>query len=270
LPASNPHRNEEEGVMGARWGWALIGGVAAGALAVGIAAMVDDGASPVAAQTTTPTTGGEGSSAPRTVTVSASGTASGTPDTAVVQLGVQTQAAKANDALDLANENAQQLLDALKVSGVEKKDITTTNVSLYPQYSNDGKTITGYQASNTVMVKIRDVAKTGAIMDAAAGVVGDEITLQGVSFVIDDTGALRDAARQDAVGKAKAQADQLAAAAGLEVGKVLALTEGSTGSVPPMPYAEAAGGARDAASVPIEPGQQELDVSVTVVYELTD
>jgi uncharacterized protein YggE len=248
----------------------LIGGVVAGALAAGIVAMVDDGASPVGAQTTTPTTGGEGSSAPRTVTVSADGSASGTPDTALVQLGVQTQAAKANDALDLANENAQQLLDALKVSGVEKKDITTTNVSLYPQYSNDGKTITGYQASNTVMVKIRDVAKTGAIMDAAAGVVGDEITLQGVSFVIDDTGALRDAARQDAVSKAKTQADQLAAAAGLKVGKVLALTEGSAASTPPIAY-PAAGGARDAAeSVPIEPGQQQLDVTVTVVYELTD
>jgi uncharacterized protein YggE len=256
--------------MGARWGWALIGGVVAGALAVGIVAMVDDGATPVGAQTTTPTAGGEVSTAPRTVTVSADGTASGTPDTAIVQLGVQTQAAKANDALDLANENAQQLLDALKVGGVEKKDVTTTNVSLYPQYSNDGKTITGYQASNTVMVKIRDVSKTGAIMDAAAGVVGDEITLQGVSFVIDDTGALRDAARQDAVAKAKAQADQLAAAAGLKVGKVLALTEGSAAS-PPMPYPAAGGAARDAAaSVPIEPGQQQLDVSVTVVYELTE
>jgi uncharacterized protein YggE len=122
------------------------------------------------------------------------------------------------------------------------------------------------------MVKIRDVSKAGTIMDAAAGVVGDEITLQGVSFTIDDTGALRVAARQDAVAKAKAQADQLAAAAGLKVGKVLALNEGVVNPMQPLPYPPlAAGAARDAASsVPIEPGQQQLDVSVTVVYELTE
>src|SRR5262245_19969407 len=112
--------DEGGGAMGARWGWALIGGVVAGALAVGIVAMVDDGASPVAAQTTTPTTGGEASAAPRTVTVSADGTASGTPDTAIVQLGVQTQAAKANDDLDMAEGDAQELLDALRDSGLEK------------------------------------------------------------------------------------------------------------------------------------------------------
>ena len=72
--------------------------------------------------------------------------------------------------------------------------------------------------------------------------------------------------------KAKAQADQLASAAGLKVGKVLALNEGGVAPVQPLAYPPlAAGGARDAASsVPIEPGQQQLDVSVTVVYELTD
>jgi uncharacterized protein len=262
--------------MSARWGWALVAGAVAGALAVGVVAALDEGAPSAGAQETTTTAaagGGSGTDAApvRTVTVTGNGSASGTPDTAIAQLGVQTQAAKANDALDQANAKAQQLLDALKFGGVNKKDITTTNVSLYPQVSNDGHTITGYQASNTVMVKIRDVSKAGTIIDAAAGVVGDEITLQGVSFTIDDTGALRDAARQDAVAKAKAQAGQLAAAAGLKVGKVIALNEGGVSPMPPVPYLEAGGAAdRASASVPIEPGQQELDVSVTVVYELTE
>jgi uncharacterized protein YggE len=255
----------------------LVAGAVAGALAVGVVAAVDDGPQSAGAQETTTTTiagggaGGNGTKPVRTVTVTGEGTASGTPDTAIAQLGVQTQAAKANDALNQANAKAQELLDALKFGGVDKKDITTTNVSLYPQYANDGHTITGYQAANTVMVKMRDVAKAGTIIDAAAGVVGDEITLQGVSFMIDDTGALRSAARADAVAKAKAQADQLAGAAGLKVGKVISLNEGSASPVPPMPYlqADAAAGA-PAASVPLEPGQQQLDVYVTVVYELTE
>ena len=87
-------------------------------------------------------------------------------------------------------------------------------------------TITGYQAGNTVSATIRDVTKAGTIIDAAAGVVGDQITLQGVSFTIDDTGSLRQAARDDAVAHAKSQADQLAAATGLKVGKVVSIVRG--------------------------------------------
>ena len=263
--------------MGARWGWALAAAVAAGATAVAVAAVVDDGPRPAGAQATTTTTapgagGGSGSNAPlRTVTVTAEGTASGTPDTAVVQLGVQTQAGSAKDALDQANQKASQLLDALKFSGVKPEDITTTNVFVYPQYANNSQTITGYQAGNSVSATIRDVSKAGAIIDAAAGVVGDQITLQGVSFNIDDTGSLRKTARDDAVAHAKSQADQLAAATGMKVGKVVSIVEGSVPNIPVV-YADASAPATTAAGsapVPLQPGQQELNLSVTVVYELT-
>ena len=264
--------------MGARWGWALAAAVAAGAVAVTVLAVVDDGPQPAGAQATTTTTvpgaggGGSATNAPlRTVTVTAEGTASGTPDTAVVQLGVQTQAASAKDALDQANQKAAQLLDALKFGGVKPEDITTTNVFVYPQYGTEGQKITGYQAGNSVSATIRDVTKAGAIIDAAAGVVGDQITLQGVSFNIDDTGRLRQAARDDAVAHAKSQADQLAAATGLAVGKVVSIVEGSVPDIP-LVYADAAAPATTAAGsmpVPLQPGQQELNLSVTVVYELT-
>jgi len=261
--------------MGARWVWALVAAVAAGVTAV---AVVDGGPQAADAQATTTTTapsgggGGSGTNAPlRTVTVTAEGTASGTPDTAVVQLGVQTQAASAKDALEQANQKAAQLLDALKFGGVKPDDITTTNVFVYPQYGNNGQTITGYQAGNSVSATIRDVTKAGTIIDAAAGVVGDQITLQGVSFNIDDTGSLRQAARDDAVAHAKSQADQLAAATGLKVGKVVSIVEGA---VPNIPLVYAAAGApattaADSMPVPLQPGQQELNLSVTVVYELT-
>ena len=261
--------------MSTRWGWALLGGVMAGAVAVAVVAAIDDGPQPAAAQQTTTTvstgTGGTSGAVPlRTVTVTADGTASGTPDTAIVQLGVQTQAASAKAALTSANEKASLLLDTLKSSGIKPEDITTTNVFVYPQYASDGRRITGYQAGNTVSVKIRDVTKAGTIIDAAAGVVGDEIVLQGISFAIDDTGALRQAAREDAVKNTKSQADQLAAASGLKVGPVVSIIEGSVpSSFPPVPLVERA--ASDAGgSVPLEPGQQELNLSVTIVYELTD
>jgi uncharacterized protein YggE len=261
--------------MQARWAWAVGAAFVAGVVAVGVVAAIDDGPDPADAQETTTTTATGGGSAGttssdtlRTVTVTADGTASGTPDTAIVQLGVHTRAESANEALDLANQKATDLLAALDFGGVEKEDITTTNVFVYPQYGNDGRQITGYEAGNTVSVKIRDIENAGTIIDATAGVVGDEIVLEGVSFTIDDTGPLREAARADALTNAKAQAEQLASASGLSLGDVVSIVEGS---VPEIPIFRAETAAADAAggSVPLEPGQQELNLAVTVVYELT-
>jgi uncharacterized protein YggE len=261
--------------MRARWVWAVGAAFVAGVVAVGVVAAIDDGPQPADAQETTTTTATGGGTAGtsdsnplRTVTVTADGTASGTPDTAIVQLGVRTRADSANEALDLANQKATDLLAALDFGGVEKEDITTTNVFVYPQYGNDGRQVTGYEAGNTVSVKIRDIENAGSIIDAAAGVVGDEIVLEGVSFTIDDTGALREAAREDALTNARTQAEQLASASDLSLGDIVSIVEGS---VPEIPVFRAETAAADAAggSVPIEPGQQELNLAVTVVYELT-
>jgi uncharacterized protein len=263
--------------MQARWAWAVGAAFVAGVVAVGVVAAIDDGPEPADAQetTTTTATGGGGTAGTsddsnplRTVTVTADGTASGTPDTAIVQLGVRTRAESANEALDLANQKATDLLAALDFGGVEKEDITTTNVFVYPQYGNDGRQITGYEAGNTVSVKIRDIENAGTIIDATAGVVGDEIVLEGVSFTIDDTGALREAAREDALTNARTQAEQLASASDLSLGDIVSIVEGS---VPQIPVFRAEATAADAAagSVPLEPGQQELNLAVTVVYELT-
>jgi len=260
--------------------WVAAGGAVVVVAAVVAVVALAGRSRPASAQTGTSTTGpsttgtgttgaGAAPGAPiRTITVSGDGTASGRPDTATVQLGVQVRAAKATAALEAANGKAQQLLDTLKISGVKPDDITTTNVSLYAQTANDGHTVTGYEAGNTVMAKIRDVGRAGVIIDAAAASVGDDISLQGVSFSIDDTGAMRAAARREAVAAAKAQAEQLASASGRHVGSIISLSEGTT-APPPLAYAAGTVPAADAGSrVPLEPGQQQLDVAVTVVYEL--
>ena len=174
--------------MSARWGWALVGGVVAGALAVGVVAAVDDGPQPAAAQTTT-TSAAEGGSGGSTATAAAHRHGDGRRHGLGHARHRHRPAGRPDAGLrrpttrwTRPTRRPAQLLDTLKFSGVKKEDITTTNVFVYPQYSSDGRTITGYQAGNTVSVKIRDIAKAGTIIDAAAGVVGDEIVLQGVSL----------------------------------------------------------------------------------------
>jgi uncharacterized protein YggE len=153
---------------------------------------------------------------------------------------------------------------------VPKEDIQTSNVSLYPNYSQSGQTITSYTAENSVTVTVRDVTKAGPVIDAASGAVGDELSLGGISFSIDDPEPLRVDARANAVEQARTQAEQLAELSGGELGDVLAITDGSVQVDPPIIYERAAAdtGAEGAAA-PIEPGSQEVTVNVTVTFELT-
>ncbi len=254
----------------------LVGGIALGAaaLAVAITAGPDSSARPAAASAATdPPSGGDTTTTPvgatRTITVMGEGIVKGKPDVMTINLGVQTRDNTANGALDQANEKATQLIATLKGAGVQPDDITTTDVSIYPQYDSAGQHVVGYNASYQVVARFKDLTKAGEVIDAAASAVGDAITLGGVSFSIDDTGALKQQARVGAVNAAKAQADQLSAAAGTKVGRVLTINETSFAMPYPQYYAGAPAAA-DKASTPIEPGTQQVSLNVTVVYELVD
>lgn len=256
----------------ARWIGLVVGGVALGAAAVAIVAAVDDGPAPSDASTPAvarPAQESGESTARRTITVSGRGTATGTPDTADVWIGVQSEARTANAALDGANESAAALLAVLEGAGIDEADIRTTSVSLYPRYDNSGRLIVGYVASNDLTVTVRELDRLGRVLDAATGLVGDNIRIGGVSLYIDDTDTLESEARADAIADARQSADEYAAAAGVEVGQVLSISEVTT-PVVPSPYAydlaDAEGGRAD--EVPIAPGSQELELSVTVVYEI--
>jgi len=204
----------------------------------------------------------------RTVTVQGTGTVEGTPDLLTLNLGVQVQASKATAALDGANQKAQALIDTLVAAGVAKADIATSNLSVWPDMAYPANKITGYTASNTVTAKLRQIDKAGAVIDAAASSVGDAITLGGISLSIDDTSALSAKARDLAVQQAHAQADQLAKAAGVSVGKVVSISEVAQ-AVSPVYYGGKADTAAGSASpVPIQPGTQTVELQVTVVYEL--
>lgn len=205
---------------------------------------------------------------PSTITVRATGEAEGRPDLLTVVLGVQTRAASAQDALGQNNELATKLLERLREGGVQEQDVQTSGLSINPTYDNQGG-ITGYEVANTVTARLRDLTTAGSLIDAAASVAGDAIRIQGLSFSIDDTSELLGAAREDAVTRARRQAEQLASAADLRLGRVRSIEE-SPPATPPMPYAfDTATEGASAASVPLAPGSQELTLHLTVVFEVT-
>ncbi len=195
----------------------------------------------------------------------------GTPDTLRVVLGVETRSASAKDALAANNDKANALVDTLKSKGVEAKDIQTSQLSIHPTYDDKGQRITGYQVNNTVTATLHDIAGAGALIDVAAGAVGDAVRVQSIGFSIDDDSALKAEARTQAVQLAKLQAEQMAKAAGVELGAIRFISEVPASS--PMPYYDqlaegraAPGAAKSAA--PILPGQQELSLTVDVVWDI--
>jgi uncharacterized protein YggE len=199
----------------------------------------------------------------------AEGEVTRTPDLATISAGVVTQAASASAAM---SENAQRMsaaIAALKKAGVADRDIQTSSINLSPQYrygENMPPVLTGYQASNQVSVRFREIKRAGAILDALVAVGANQIN--GPSFGVDKPEAALDEARTAAIAKARARADLYARAAGMSVKRILSISESGGGyTPPPMPMVmmRAEGKAADTS---IEAGEQKLSVTVSVSFEL--
>lgn len=193
-----------------------------------------------------------------------------TPDIATISAGVVTQAASAAQAM---GENARRMaaaVAALRKAGVADRDIQTSSLNLNPQYrygENMPPVITGYQASNQVTVRFRDIRRAGAILDALVAVGANQIN--GPSFNVDKPEAALDEARSAAIAKARARADLYARAAGLSVKRILTISEGGYAPPPPMPMPMMRSMEANAkADTAIEAGEQKLAVSVAVSFEL--
>jgi len=199
----------------------------------------------------------------RTITVTGTGEVHGTPDVADLVLGVSGRAGSAAEVMSRIGDRAQKVIGALHDTGVSDDDIQTADLSVNPVYDDDGN-VKGYEASNTVTVRIRDLGKAGAIVDAAAATAGDDIRVQGITFSIDDDSALLATARTKATKRARAQAGQLASGADVEVGEVRSITE----STSTLPLTYAADAAAKAASTPVMPGSQTISVQATVVFAI--
>jgi uncharacterized protein len=194
----------------------------------------------------------------KTITVSGDGSVTAVPDRATFGFSIETRAKTASAALAQNSTDAAAVIAALKDAGVTSANIQTSQVSLNPQTSQDGTTIVGYAASNSVTVRTA-LASAGKIVDAAVGAGANGVS--GPSLDVSDQASLYRDALHKAVDNAKLKAQALADATGLSLGAVLTVTEG--GSATPFPIGDkmsAVGG------VPIEAGTQQIQASVTITY----
>ena len=202
----------------------------------------------------------------RQVTVVGQGEVKGKPDTASVQIGVETEAPVAKDALAKNTEQAQALQDKLKALGVAEKDIQTSNFSINPTYGSDSRQVTGYHVGNMVTVKIRQLDQAGTLLDQVVQAGANSI--YGISFSVENPEALLDQARKAAIENAKARATQLAGASGSAVGDVLVISENIGAQPIPMPMMARAEGAVASQAAPVQPGEQSFSVDVQVTFGL--
>jgi uncharacterized protein YggE len=191
------------------------------------------------------------------------------PDVATVTAGVVSQAADAAGAVRDNAARMSRVLAALKRAGVADRDVQTANLSLAPQYrytQNEAPVITGYQASNNVTIRFRDIGKAGTILDALVATGANQIN--GPDLMIDDPAAALDEARVDAMAKAKARAELYARATGLRIKRILSITE--AGDMPrPVPVMmRAAAAPPEYADSKVMAGEQSVGVTVSVRYEL--
>ena len=196
-----------------------------------------------------------------TITVTGNGTVDATPDKASFTFGVQVNAVHATDAINQANAQAQAIIDKLKSKGVSGDDIQTSSVSLWPQTSSDGQTITGYQASNSVNVTA-PIGKSGELVDAAANAGANNI--YGPNLSVGDQSSYYAKALKLAVDDAQSQAQAIADAAGLTLGGITHISNNGSTPGPIMYEGFAASDARYA--TPIEAGTQQISATVTVTY----
>ncbi len=210
-----------------------------------------------------------------TISVSGEGKVSGKPDIAMLNLGVQTgRQSTSKQANDLLAKNMTAVIDAIKKAGVDEKDIATQYVSLEPvyNYTTGTQTITGYQATQSLQVKVRDLDKASDVLAAATAAGANQSG--GVQFTIDDPETLRAQARTEAIAQAKTKAEALAKQLGMKLGKIRGFNEDGNGAYPPMPYATrmgVGGAAMDMAAnqaIPLPAGEQDVVVNVSIMYEL--
>lgn len=208
------------------------------------------------------------------IVVSGTGDAAVAPDLAIVTLSVAETRKTAREALDVANGAMGKVIDALRKDGIAARDLQTSGLSIQAQYAypqnEDGTprppVLTGYAVSNSLTIRIRDVAKVGAVIDQA-------VTLgvnQGgdIRFTNDDPSKTVAEARGEAVKDAVAKARTLADAAGVKLGRILEITESAAAEDPrPMMAMRMAKEAADGA-VPVEAGENSYAVNVSVTFAI--
>lgn len=209
------------------------------------------------------------SKSPRLLTVSGEGEATAAPDRAELSAGVVSEARTAAAALTANSAQMNAVFSALKKMGIPDKSIETTGFSVAPQYppynSTEQRHITGYQVSNSVTVKVDDLAKLGTTLDALVRSGANDVN--SVAFSIRDPKPLLAGAREAAVKDAMTKAETYAKAAGVKLGPVVSITEGGMERAQPLAM-RALAAPLPSQPPPMAPGEQTVSANVTMSWEI--
>jgi uncharacterized protein len=194
------------------------------------------------------------------IVVSGTGAVTTVPDRAQVSFGVSTDGKTASAALRANAAEMTRVIAALKAQGIGAADIRTDLISLSPRYSQSGDAVVGYTATNSVSATVRNLAKVGAVIDAAVDAGANQVS--GPNLVRSDSALLYRAALRAAVADAKGKAQAIAAASGLHIRRITDVTEGSA-APPPVPLTAKASGDT---TTPVEPGTTQIEATVAVTF----
>lgn len=205
------------------------------------------------------------------LSVSATAKAESRPDMAVVTVGVVSEGATAQAARDQSSSKMNKVIAFIKQAGIGDQDIKTSQFYVSPKYnySNQQQTVVGYQANQTITVRVKNIDKSSqqleTIVDGAVTHGANQV--QGIDFAFEDSESLVQNARKQAIDKAIVNARQIANDAGLKLGRVVNVITSDSGNPAPMFRASMAA-LEKASSSPIELGSQEVYATLTVVFEI--
>ncbi len=202
------------------------------------------------------------------LTVIGQGSVQAVPDMATITMGVSAQARTAAAALASNSADTAKMLAVIGDAGVAAKDVQTSGLSMFPVWNNrnsgenNSPAVVGYTVNNQVTIRVRDLDRLGAIMDAVVSAGANQFN--GLSFGLQDPVPAADIARENAVEDAARKARLYADSAGVELGQILELRETNTGFSGPVVMREMA----VMGSVPIAQGEVSTGATVTIVYEI--
>jgi len=201
----------------------------------------------------------------RLITVTGEATVGVAPDTALIRLGVTSQAKAAREASEANAKQMTGVLTVIRELGIADRDLQTSRLSVQPQYDPNKAgpaRLLGFQVTNQVTIRVREIDKLPGILDRAIAAGANEMS--GIEFIVSEQSKLLDQARDDAVSDARRKAELYAKAAGVKLGPVVAIAEEGS-NPPPRPVMAA----MRSAGVPVAPGEQMLRAAVNVTFELT-
>jgi uncharacterized protein YggE len=193
------------------------------------------------------------------------------PDVATVRLGISAEGESASEVQAEVNTVASSILNAVLSVGLDERQVQTARLQLFPIYASqrpgeNTPRIVGYQASNTVTIRVDDLFRVGDVVDAALGAGANQ--LQGVGFGLDDDREAREDALRQAIDEARSKAGVMADALGVDLDGILSINEGGIFIQQPMPMMESRLAAQADTGTPVSPGEVEVRASVSIQYRI--